>query len=488
MLVRLLSLPAYPLTDNTESRYAEVAREMAVSGDWVTPRLGGEPFWAKPPLSTWASAAGIVALGSNELGARLPQWLFGVVILGLTFVSGRMLYGAHAGALAMVILASTPLFLVLAGGVMTDPALAFATTLAMTAFIGAWRSNASSNRRCWGYVFFIALALGLLAKGPVALVLTGLPVFMWLLWQRNWPDLWRSLPWLSGSLLMLAIALPWYLLAEHRTPGFLNYYLIGEHISRFLDSQWQGDLYGSAHSRPRGMIWGFWVLAALPWSIVIVTLAGRLLVRHRGAWRTILAEPFNALLLTWSLAPMIFFSFSGSILPTYVYPGLPAMALLGVRLLAALDDLPANDYRARNTFYALAGIVPAGIVVLLLFGQVMPAVYDGFTQQRVVHRFHQLAAADSQLAYANRNLPFSAMFYAGDRAIRPLPGPDWAPLIHSAGVNFVVSDDGDLDRIPRRLRKRLEKIDLYGDRWLYRLPPAVAATPSVLPHRHTLTP
>jgi 4-amino-4-deoxy-L-arabinose transferase-like glycosyltransferase len=87
--------------------------------------------------------------------------------------------------------------------------------------------------------------------------------------------MWQRLPWISGSLLMLAIALPWYLLAEYRTPGFLNYFIMGEHVSRFLDPGWKGDKYGYAHATPRGMIWLYWLGAIFPWSLAMLVWLGR---------------------------------------------------------------------------------------------------------------------------------------------------------------------------------------------------------------------
>ena len=149
-----------------------------------------------------------------------------------------------------VVLWTTPVFFVISGGVMTDPSLAFATTLAMAAFWNA--AFGTGGRRAWGYVFFAALGIGLLAKGPVAVVLTMFPIGVWVLWKKKWSEVRHSFPWVTGILLMLAIAVPWYIAAEIYSPGFLKYFLIGEHVMRFIDSGWHGDKYGYAHSHIPG--------------------------------------------------------------------------------------------------------------------------------------------------------------------------------------------------------------------------------------------
>src|SRR5690606_6014517 len=102
----------------------------------------------------------------------------------------------------------------------------------------------------------IGLAIGLLAKGPFALVIAIAPIAGWILLTRKWKEL-GALPWIPGSLLMLAISVPWYIAAEQRTPGFLSYFILGEHWHRFTDSSWRGDLYGKAHAAAPGMIWFF---------------------------------------------------------------------------------------------------------------------------------------------------------------------------------------------------------------------------------------
>ena len=127
----------------------------------------------------------------------------------------------------------------------------------------------------WGYLFFLGLVIGLLSKGPLALVVCGLPIFAWVAWQKAWVELWRRIPWICGTLLMLAPPLPWYIAAEQATPGFLRYFIIGEHFERFLVKGWAGASYGKGHSRAIGTIWLYAAEMFLPWVMLVPYSAGK---------------------------------------------------------------------------------------------------------------------------------------------------------------------------------------------------------------------
>lgn len=326
LAVRLFTMAAYPVMDTTEARYAEIARHMLDSGDWLMPQIEpGVPFWGKPPLFAWLTAASFKLFGLSEFAARLPHLLLGLATLWLVARAGRRELAPGSGSLAALILASTPLFFVASGAVMTDSGLLLATTLGM---LGFWFCT-QRDEPAWGWIFFAGLGLGMLAKGPVAPVLTLLPLLMWLLITRRWRSL-RRLPWLSGSLLALLVCLPWYLLAERHSPGFLAYFLVGEHLLRFIQPGWMGDLYGNAHREPPGMIWLLWFQATAAWGLLFVFALARQArrARRKESAPPAARDPWRSYLLCWLIAPLLFFTFSGNILWTYVITGLPALALL----------------------------------------------------------------------------------------------------------------------------------------------------------------
>lgn len=220
-LLRLLTLGLYPLTDTTEARYAEVARKMAELGNWVTPLYDyGVPFWAKPPLTTWLSAISIQLFGGNEFAARLPYFLLAVLIAWLLWAWVRRSSDRQA-QLAVAIMSGTLLYVIASAAVMTDLGLLLGTTLAMRGFWAAFEPRESSRpKEVW--LLFIGIGIGLLAKGPIAVVLSGLPIGLWMLVTGNIKTSWQRLPWVKGSLLTLVIAAPWYLMAEIRTPASGN--------------------------------------------------------------------------------------------------------------------------------------------------------------------------------------------------------------------------------------------------------------------------
>lgn len=427
-LARLCTLPAYPLHDTTEARYAEIARLMVVSGNWITPQIDpGIPFWAKPPLSTWLTAASFRLFGFNEFAARLPAFLLILLTALIVFRVGRASYSAHTATIACAVLMSSVLGFIAAGAVMTDAALVAATTLSLASFC----RTIGEDGRQYRYGLFVGIGLGLLAKGPLTIVLVGLPVFGWSLWQRNLSWLWRSVPWIKGGLLALVIAGPWYVLAEANSPGFLEYFLIGEHWLRFVDSGWPGDRYGHAHSEPRGTIWLFGIATALPWTLVAGVAVLRWLRRRPGPRSP---KPLAAFLLLWMLTPLAFFTFAGNILPAYVLPALPAFALL---LGAWLKE--------RSAAFAMPGfIVPAvfaGAGLLGLFDRL-----DDRSQKDLIS-YHRDNRPETALHYFSRT-PHSAKFYSRGEVHEIESEADLAVLMTNGNNVDIAIRDKDLARLP----------------------------------------
>ena len=490
LIVRVVTLGAYPLMDNTESRYGEIARKMVETGDWLMPQFKyGVPFWSKPPLSIWMTAMSYVALGVSEFAARLPSLLACLPVAWMTYAlaaaraapraepprvtsaadaqsdvhgacapqaAGRE--GIEAGLRATVVLITTPLFFVSAGAVMTDPALFLGTTLSM---FGFWRAITQTGMaaRMWGYAFFLGLAIGLLAKGPVAAVLTLVPIGAWTLWKGDIRDVWRRLPWISGLLLTVALSVPWYLLAEQRTPGFLEYFLVGEHWKRYVESGWKGDMFGTAHSRPRGTIWLFAIASTLPWSALGIAL----LVQGRRTGRRGASsaddDGWRAYLYLWMLTPAIFFTFAGNILFTYVLPGLPAFALLVGEAWSC-----AREKGARGTALKYAGIlIPAAIALGVVF--VLPPIALTNSHQALVSRYLALKKDDARLIYLNE-APQSAEFYARGKLTTLARSSDLEPYLHDASRDFFALTDAQLGSVPG-IRAGLSAVGRFGRYTLY---------------------
>jgi 4-amino-4-deoxy-L-arabinose transferase-like glycosyltransferase len=318
-LFRLLLTATIPLLDKTEARYAEIARIMQETNQWIVPQIDyGIPFWAKPPLSTWLSAGSFVIFGVNEFASRFPSFILSILLL---IIAGKMAKKSGASFyLPGFILLTMPEFLIHTGVVSTDTALEFCVAIMMISF---WKTMKSEKKTYWNYLFFIALGLGLLAKGPLIIVLTFPPLFLWCCLDiKRFRELFSKFSIIIGILITAIIGLPWYYFAEQQSPGFLDYFIIGEHFKRFVEPGWKGDLYGSGHSQPKGMIWVFMLGFGLPWMQIV-------LYKLWKTRKTILKNDWVSFLVLWLFWTPLFFTLSKNILHTYMLPiTMPIMFLM----------------------------------------------------------------------------------------------------------------------------------------------------------------
>jgi 4-amino-4-deoxy-L-arabinose transferase-like glycosyltransferase len=412
---RLWLADSLPLTDITEARFGEIARKMVETGDWLTPQHDyGVPYLAKPPLAFWLSAAGIELLGASELGPR-------VLILGaafgfcaLYFACVRSWLGTQAALASVIMLMSSLVFFVSMAAVMTDMVF---TVCVATAWLAFWRRHEGGSGASEA-TMYLALGLGLLAKGPLAAVLFGVPVLAWSLGSGRAADIWRRFAWLKGALLAAAVAVPWYVAAELKNPGFLEYFLVGEHVQRFLVPDWSGDLYGRAHDAPRGTIWLYFIAGALPWSVLCVPalVAARATVRRN--WRE--RRGLVRFALASAVTPLALFTLSRNIVWPYVLPAIPP-AVLGVVALLA----PAREQALDLSRLAWVGVLSAALLTALVV--VNAPFIERHTQRSVV--------AGVELRHPHREVPiyyWQSRYFSAD--------------YYSAGAASVVSDPQPIER------------------------------------------
>ena len=465
--LRVALVVEFPFIDSTEARYAEMARLMVTSGDWITPQFSkGVPFWGKPPLHTWLSASGMALFGVNEFGGRVFIFISAIITVAICLIWSRRLRGMDFALIATAILFGNGLFVGAAAFVMTDMPMVLGTTLSMAAF---WNCATGYRSRVFGYLFFVGLAIGLLAKGPVALVLVIIALGIYAILQRDWRAGITALPWVRGTLLLMVLVLPWYIAAELKTPGFLRYFLIGEHFERFIVSGWQGDLYGSGHARAKGMIWVGFVIAFFPWVLGYLPP----LIRARTLVTMMSSDEKNwvAYLLGWVLAPLILFTPAANILTAYVLPALPAASLLLVELWRIRLRHTSGWMRGKA---AVAGFVFCWLFVFGFFAYLL-AISDR-TDIKPMHRTaaHALSFArpiietDSSkriLFFGPR--VYSADFYSAGRA-EYLAGKDelnQALALQISGFLFVRQNT----HLPTEATLHL--IKTIGPYRIYSLPP-----------------
>jgi 4-amino-4-deoxy-L-arabinose transferase-like glycosyltransferase len=349
------------LWEPDEGRYAEIAREMVQSGDFVTPRDDWVRYFEKPPLMYWASAAAIKLLGTNEFAARLPAALFTIGQVAITYALAEEMFGIAAGAAAAVSLALSPLFFGFGRSLTLDPALAFFIEAALAAFYMAARAAPALDNdgaRRWLYLAASMTALGTLTKGPVALVISGAIALIYLILERRVGEIVR-IPWPRCAFIYLAIVAPWFVLVSRRNPDFLGFFFVHEHLQRYVNS--------TEHAQRVYFFIPVTLAGMWPWIYFIP----RAIAQLRSSDRADLA-PHNRsvlrFLLLWFVLVFVFFSIPHSKLGSYILPGLPPLAILaGYGLSSLTRDQQA---RARPTLrgFALVSTIVAAITIPTLVG------------------------------------------------------------------------------------------------------------------------
>jgi 4-amino-4-deoxy-L-arabinose transferase-like glycosyltransferase len=528
LVVRLLMTVWLALTDLTESRYATIALHMQRTGDWITPRVWFDgtllPFWGKPPLHFWLTAASFSLLGASEWTARLPGLLAGAATLAVVFAFARRAWDLRVAAVATTVLASSLLFFVLTGVSTTDMTLTCAVTAALAAFARTVDCEGLRARRWWGVALAASLAAGSLVKGPIAVVIPGASIFLWLALTRRWRLLAR-VPWLTVIGVFVVVTVPWYLLAERATPGFLRYFLINEHVLRYIKPEY-GDLYGSGNVRPRGTIWAFLIAGALPWSGLAV--AGLIRSFRAARQATGKADPWLSYALLWAATPALFFTLARQIEPSYPLPGLPGLALAtgaalvgwmdsgsrrrlakalaahllgiaavlgGIAWLGVAHHAQARVVTAivvsavvvlallrrcwvRNDPVALTGALGIAAVLLVAAAVTLyrPAIEDDYSAKTIVSRLAADAATAGRTPVFPLGTPYSASFYAevaGGPAVEQHRGRGPAYLdarLRSGDRHEVfILKARDWAELDAALRDRL-KVVLRTDHWVACVP------------------
>ncbi len=309
-----------------EGRYAEIAREMAATGDFVTPRLNGLKYFEKPPLQYWITALAYRALGVHEWTARLWPAVAGLLAVAAVGVAGTMLGGPTLGAFAAVALAGTLWHAGMAQILSLDAGLACFLALAFGALVVAQQpERTAGSRRAWMWLGWAALAGATLSKGPVGLVLPAGAVVVYSALCRD-SAIWRRLHLVSGLALYLVLTAPWFIAVSRANGEFLSFFFIHEHVARFLTDE---------HRRTGA--WYYFVPLALagslPWLASLAYGAPR--VWRDRATRTG-AFSWRRLALVWAAFVFLFFSASGSKLPSYILPMFAPLALVVGDLLVTL--------------------------------------------------------------------------------------------------------------------------------------------------------
>jgi len=363
-------LAQFGLIGADEPRYAQVAHEMLGRHDWITPTLGGLPWLEKPPLYYWQAMLVFSVFGVSDWAARLPSaidatllvlaWYFFLRKLRPDFeLDGALIVASCAGIMGYARAASM------------DMALASSFSVGMLAW-WVWRET---KRKAYLAAFYVCMAIGALAKGPVAPFLAVLIVIFYAAAARESKTVLRTL-WFPGILLFCVIALPWFIAVQIRNPEFFREFIIEHNLGRFSKNLYH-------HTEP------FWyyipvaVLALIPWSAFAIAAFVRTVRdgwsqrRSRSVAEIKIQSGLSIFACCWLIVPVVFFSISQSKLPGYILPALPAASLLLVDYLKQhLEDERARTVplwlKVIHALLASAPIVPALLIAYLVTQHGLP--------------------------------------------------------------------------------------------------------------------
>ena len=305
------------LLPSDEGRYAEMAREMFLTGDWITPRYNGYKYFEKPPLQTWANALTFAWFGIGEWQARFYTALTGfagVLLIGFT---GARVFNAATGVFAAIVLATSPYWNLMGHFNTLDMGLSFWMELTLCALLLAQRPNLPTGQVwLWMWICWASMALSVLSKGLVGVILPGAVLVLYTLIARDWA-VWKRLHLIGGLILFFAIVTPWFVLVQQRNPEFLNFFFIVQQFKRYLTPE---------QNRPGAFYYFVPVILVgfLPWlSVSVQSIRHALrLPRQPNGFSPV------AMLLVWTVFIFLFFSASHSKLLSYTLPIAPALALV----------------------------------------------------------------------------------------------------------------------------------------------------------------
>ncbi len=348
--ISLYGVVTMPLAEPDEARYAETARQMLETGDWIVPHLEAKAFLDKPPLLYWLSAVSFRVFGVGDASARLPVFVAALCCLLIVFHQARKLFDRDTAWISAAILASSPLFFGMEELLTMDMPLTLWTTAGMAA---VWLGSRQDGKR-WIQLAYGASAFGVLTKGPIAVVLIWLPAFIYFVGRRDLGPLRYWWDWVAGAVFVLICA-PWFWLVNAREAGFISNFLWHHHLERFLNP-WH-------HREPFWFFLPVALVGVLPWSILWI-------FDPRRSWSVLTdlpRRPEVSYLVLCAAVPFLIFSASSSKLIPYLLPSIPPLAILmGIFYRRLLESRCPAVLSRGGVCFAVAGAATLACGLLFL--------------------------------------------------------------------------------------------------------------------------
>jgi len=338
--------------DPDEAHYAETSREMIATGDYWTPRYNGQPFFDKPALFHQLQAAAMRGVGPSELGARLVPAMAALALIGVTWWFGSAVASPHVGLVAALLLTISPGLFALARYAILDTLFTLFTSGGAALLAAA----VLRDRPRLQWAGYIAIALGVATKGPVALVLCGLTFLLTMAVSKELRPKLLALRWIAGLAIVAAVASPWFILMYVRYGRqFIDGYVLNENVRLFA---------GNLYANQPGVWFYFQILTTglLPWTGLVV---GRLVDDVRALRRGERLDALEILLWTWTASVVGFFTASTFKLDHYVFPVAPALCLLCAR---AWVDMWHEEFASRHAGARAGGHLVGPLLVMMGIG------------------------------------------------------------------------------------------------------------------------
>ena len=441
------------VTDSVESNYALTAKEMVLSGDWLSPQIYGHYWYDKPIMFYWLTALGFKLFGFTEFAARFFPAVFGMLGMGLVSYGGYRLYNEKVGFFSGVLLLSSVEFFIISKSIITDAVLFLFFSATLLFFYLGY----SENKPLFWYLMYASAGLAVLTKGPIGVLLPGLIITLFLLWQRDWHVLTRC-KLVSGTALCALVAVPWYaaMYALHGS-DFINTFF-GVH--NFLRA--------TVSEHPRDNVWYYYLLvnalALFPWSALVPLCLWR---RWRRGTGFAASEKF---LLLWAAVVFLFFQCMATKYITYTYPllfpmsiflakelveqeksllhapyylfvGAVFVALLGAALWVSVTGLVLAENMFLLPLSLMLGlmlwyiwqmgegkkVLGLGSLCLCFYFSLIVSIAVPLSEQRSAKELGQVLVENgAKEAGLYGNYPTSAVFYSDTRIVKLLPEKDLA--------------------------------------------------------------
>ena len=428
--VLLYKLGSVALFEPDEGRNAEKAREILLLNDWITPHENFYPVLDKPIFFYWLIALFYQLFGVSEWTARLPSLLSALGCVFLIYRFSRVYWGRWVALWSALILVTSVEFFILARTVIFDVPLTFCETVALLAFYEAEQSENRRRRAALCVAMYLALGAGTLIKGLVALVVPGIVFFLFILLRRRWQIL-RRIYLIPGAGVFLAVVLPWYLQAEARNPGYLNYYLWAEHFGRYTTASFD-------RSEPWYYFIGVALVGFFPWTLVLPWIIKNL---WRRSW-----DDKTVYLVLWVSVPLLFFSASHSKLPHYILPIFPALSILAGATIVGLYEQSGSKLR---WVMISIWVVQSLNALYLLLG----AFYPTILAHQIRERFSDMAF----LLWLYATVSLVILGYMASRWIthdRVRQGPIYLAQVVGLSVFFMLLTEVMISAAPDRSAKQ----------------------------------